>query len=566
MRRLLPGSILATLLLSSAVPAQDSGTRFVEVAADAGLDFRHVHGGSGEHYMAETMGAGGGFLDADGDGRLDIYLVQSGPLPGFGDPTPLSNRLYLGAGDGRFRDATSGSGAGDSGYGMAACFGDVDNDGLTDVYVTNFGPDVLLRNLGPTPEGGVRFQDVSAAAGVRNFAWGMSCAFADYDRDGCLDLYVVNYVDFALDNHHRCGTREIPGYCHPDSYHGVPDVLYRNRCVTGEIAFEDVTATAGVRDDDPDQSKGLGVLWTDVDDDGFPDLYVANDSTRNFLYRNLGDGRFRDDSLISGLAFNEQGRTEAGMGVAAGDVDGDGRLDFLVTNLDFETNTFYRGLGAGMFEDATARVGLAGPSLLKVGFGVALADTDNDGDLDLLVANGHIIDNIALINSNLSYPQPDQWFENRGGRFVEASVSAGAYFGTAGVSRGLATGDIDDDGDLDVLITECDGPARLLRNEPAAERDGRRRWIGLELLSRHGGRVALGARARLVAGDLIQVAEVRSGASYLAQSDPRLHFGLGDRGTIDRLEIRWPEGLTQQMPGSRLRLDAYNVIHQEDPP
>ncbi len=561
LRQLLPGSILAALLLAVPVHAQDSAARFTEIAADAGLDFRHVHGGSGERYMAETMGAGGGFLDADGDGRLDVYLVQSGPLPGFRDPTPQPNRLYLGSGGGRFRDVTAGSGAGDSGYGMGACFGDVDNDGLTDVYVTNFGPDALLRNQGPTPAGGVRFQDVTAAAGIDNPLWGMSCAFADYDRDGCLDLYVVNYVDFALDNHHRCGTRELPGYCHPDSYNGVPDLLYRNRCVAGEIAFEDVTAKAGVRNDDPDQSKGLGVLWTDVDDDGHPDLYVANDSTRNFLYRNLGDGRFRDESLLSGLAFNDQGRTEAGMGVAAGDVDGDGRLDLLVTNLDFETNTFYRALGAGMFEDATAQAGLAGPSLLKVGFGVALFDADLDADLDLMVANGHIIDNIALINSNLSYAQGDQLFENRGGRFVEVSQAAGAYFRAAGVSRGLAAGDVDDDGDLDVLITECDGPARLLRNELSAGR----RWIGLELKSRHGGRVAVGARARLVAGDRIQIAEVRAGSSYLAQSDPRLHFGLGDRGTVDRLEIRWPEGQVQQIPGSRLRADAYNVIRQEEP-
>ncbi len=535
--------------------------RFVEIQEESGLDFRHVHGGSGERYMVETMGAGGGFLDADGDGRLDVYLVQSGPLPGFGNPTPLPNRLYRNQG-GRFQDVTATSGAGDTGYGMGTCFGDVDNDGRTDIYVTNFGADVLLHNR--TRDGGVKFEDVTASAGLGHGAIGMSCAFADYDRDGCLDLYVVNYVDFRLANHHRCGTSEIPGYCSPDSYNGVPDVLYRNRCVAGKISFEEVTARAGVRNDDPDQSKGLGVLWTDVDDDGHPDIYVANDSTRNFFYRNQGDGRFSDQSLLSGLAFNDQGRTEAGMGVAAGDVDGDGRVDLLVTNLDFETNTLYRNYGDGMFQDATTQAGLAGPSLQKVGFGVALFDADNDADPDLLVANGHIMDNIALINGNLSYAQPDQLFENRAGKFTEVSAHSGAYFGSAGVSRALAIGDIDNDGDLDALVTTCNGPVRLLRNElDSRQLDSPRRWLGLRLESRHGGRDAIGARVRMIAGDRVLVGEVRSGASYLAQSDPRLHFGLGGLGAVDRLEIRWPDGKQQQIPGTSLRLDAYNVIREQ---
>ncbi len=561
----LRAATLAALGLASPAFAEETAIRFTEVAKEAGIDFRHVHGGSGERYIVEIMGAGGGFFDADRDGVLDLYLVQSGPLPGY-SPTPLPNRLFRGTGDGRFEDVTPSSGAGHTGYGMGTCFGDVDNDGWTDVYVANFGPDVLLRNRG-TRGGGFKFDDVTAAAGLGHDALGMSCAFADYDLDGCLDLYVVNYVDFGFHNHHRCGTAEIPGYCHPDSYDGVPDVLYRGVCAGGKISFEEVTAEAGVRNDDPDQSKGLGVVWADVDDDGDPDLYVANDSTRNFFYLNEGNGRFSDHSLLSGLAFNDQGRTEAGMGVAAGDVDGDARIDLLVTNLDFETNTFYRNLGGGMFQDATARAGLAGPSLLKVGFGVSLFDADNDADPDLLVANGHIMDNIALINSNLSYPQPDQLFENRGGRFVEVSAGAGPYFGTAGVSRAVAVGDVDNDGDLDALITECDGPTRLLRNDtlrlPASGGTAAgRHWLGLKLESRHAGRDAIGARVKLVAGDLVRVDEVRSGTSYLAQSDPRLHFGLGERQAVDRLEIRWPGGKTQQVPGKDLQVDAYNVIRE----
>jgi hypothetical protein len=531
--------------------AGPAGDWFVEHQAAAGLDFVHVHGGSGKRYMAETMGSGGGFLDYDGDGWLDVYLVQATALPGFEPERPLVNRLYRNRGDGTFEDVTEGSGAGDPGYGMGTCFGDVDNDGDLDIYVSNFGPDVLLRNAGDGT-----FEDATTSAGIDNPDWGASCAFADYDRDGCLDVYVVNYVNFTLDNHKPCGTAGLRMYCHPDTYRGAADRLYRNRC---DGTFEDATEAAGVRNVDPTQSKGLGVRWVDFDGDGNVDLYVTNDSTRNFLYANNGDGTFTDVGVLSGTAYNEMGLTEAGMGIDAGDVDGDGRFDFMVTNLDFETNTLYRNRGEGNFLDATTMAGISGPSTTRVGFGTNLFDADNDGDLDLFVANGHIIDNIAESNPSLAYAQPNQLFENMGeGRFVEVTSRAGAAFSTARVSRGSAVGDPDNDGDLDLLITNCNQEVVLLRNESG----GGTHWIQLRLESRHGGRDAIGAVARLTADGLTQVRDVHSGGSYLAQGDLRLHFGLGPHATIEALEILWPDGEGQSVDAGRLRVNAVNVVRQ----
>ncbi|MBP9145974.1 MAG: CRTAC1 family protein [Thermoanaerobaculia bacterium] len=535
---------------------------FEDATAESGVHFVHRHGGSGRRYLVETMGSGGGFLDIDGDGWLDLFLLQGAPLPGF-DPTSaddagaFSSRLFRNRGDGTFEDITEAAGVGDVGYAMGACFGDVDNDGRTDIHVTAFGPDRLLRNLG-----GGRFEEVTSRAGIDNPRWSAGCAFADYDRDGCLDLYVVNYLDSTVENHVRCGPADLPQYCHPDVFAGVPDLLYRNRC-DGSGTFEEVGAAAGIRIDDPQEAKGLGVIWLDDDDDGDPDIYVTNDSTRNFLFRNRGDGTFEEVGVLAGVAFNEQGRTEAGMGIAGGDLDGDDRPDLVVTNLDFETNTFYRNLGDGLFEDATVASGLAGPSVTQVGFGVTAFDADNDSDLDLFVANGHILDNIAVKNPSLSFAQADQLFVNDGhARFTEVSPSdAGEWFERTAVSRGAAAGDLDNDGDLDLLVTVNNGPARLLRNR---EGEGRG-WIGFRLLSRHGGRDAVGAVLRLFAGGVVRIQEVRAGSSYLSQEDPRLHFGLGGLDAIERIEIRWPEGETQTVEGSALATERVNVIRQAPP-
>ncbi len=544
----------------------------VDVTGELGVDFVHVHGGSGERYMVETMAAGGGFCDFDNDGWLDLYLVQSGPLPGYPDSAPLANRLYLNRGPltsadgsttgGAFEDVTATVGGGDEGYGMGVCFADVDNDGFTDVYVTNFGRDRLYLN-----DRGRRLVDATAASGIDNPRWGTSCAFADADRDGCLDLYVVNYVDYELDRHRRCHEGELHVYCHPDVYDGVPDLLYRNRCGAQAGVFDDVTEEAGVLVDDPGESKGLGVVWTDFDDDGDADLYVTNDSTRNFLYRNEGSTAhggivFRDVGTLSGSAFNDQGLTEAGMGTDAGDVDGDGLFDLFVANLDFETNTLYRNQDGRMFFDATAAARLAAPSATFVGFGVNLFDLDNDGDLDLFVANGHILDNVREQNPSLSYGQRDGLFLNSGaGRFEPAPGKAGSHFGRALVGRGSAVGDVDNDGDLDLLITHCNQPAVLLRNRVGDRSNG----LLLRLESRYGGRDAIGAKVTVVTARRSMVEEIRSGSSYLSQGDLRLHFGLGSETAVERLEIRWPEGALQQVDGSEVRINTVNRIRQESP-
>ncbi|MDY7093025.1 MAG: CRTAC1 family protein [Acidobacteriota bacterium] len=544
----------------------------MDVTAAAGIDFVHSHGGSGERYMVETMGSGGGFFDLDGDGWLDLYLVQGAPLPGFEGTPPGPDRIYRNRGPDEetgglaFDDVTD-EVAGENadfgrGYGMGVCFGDVDNDGFTDVYVTHYGPhystDRLYRN-----DGGRRLVDVTAAAGIDNPQWGASCAFADADGDGCLDLYVVNYVDATLENHRRCEENGLHVYCHPDVYRGVPDRLYRNRC-QGPPSFEDATAALGPQD--AASAKGLGVVWTDFDDDGDADIYVSNDSTRNFLYANEsspGTLRFREVGVASGTAFNDQGVTEAGMGVDAGDVDGDGRFDLFTAHLDFETNTLYRNQGGGFFLDATAQAALAAPSLRKVGFGSNFFDVDNDSDLDLFVANGHILDNIAEQKPSLSYGQRDQLFVNDGsGRFSPAGPGAGSHFQRRWVGRGSAAGDVDNDGDLDLLITHCGQPAVLLENRIGDRKPG----LILALESRHGGRDAIGAKVTLTTADGRRlVEESRSGSSYLSQGDLRVHFGLGDRTAIESLEIRWPEGEIQRLDGTELGDNGIQAIRQETP-
>ncbi|MEM7585506.1 MAG: CRTAC1 family protein [Acidobacteriota bacterium] len=545
-------------------PAQDASSNadsnaadaaFLDVTEAAGLEFLHRHGGRGERTMIETMGAGGGFFDLDRDGWLDIYLVQSGALPGQLDGESREDQVFRNLGPDEaglmtFENVTGTTGSA-SGYGMGVCFADIDNDGFTDVYVSQFGDDRLFRNAG-----GTRLVDITETAGIDNPAWGAGCAFADYDRDGCLDLYVVNYVEFDLQDHRRCFDGELHVYCHPDVYAGAPDVLYRSRC---DGTFEDVTAASGVLNADPQESKGLGVVWSDIDGDGDVDLYVANDSTRNFLYLNEGS-KFREVGVSSATAFNDQGATEAGMGTDAGDVDGDGRFDLFVAHLDFETNTLYRNLGGGLFFDSTATAGLAAPSMRRVGFGSNFFDADNDGDLDLFVANGHIIDNIQQQKPSLSYGQPDQLFINAGdGRFREAGASAGDHFTRSLVGRASAVGDFDNDGDLDLLITHNHQRAVLLENRQGSKHPS----LTLRLVSRHGGRDAIGAKATLVAWDgTSQVEEIRSGSSYLSQGDLRLHFGLGQGRDIDYLEIRWPEGDLQRIPGSELTLNQTQTIFQ----
>jgi len=511
------------------VPARVS---YTDVTKAAGIDFVHRHGGQGRKYYIETTAAGLCFFDADGDGKQDLYFVQSGPLPGTPRPsgTPLS-RLYRNRGDGTFEDITAKAGvANPNGYGSGCTAADYDQDGDVDLYVTNFGPSVLYRNNGDGT-----FTDVTAAAGVRNGLYAASAAFADYDLDGRPDLYVANYVDFTMNDQKYCGNLQEKrrSYCHPDAYEGLPDILYHNE---GNGKFRDVTRAAGIGDPN---GKSLGVVWFDFDRDGDDDLYVANDATPNVLYRNDGQGRFTDVTLVSGTCCSEDGKPQSGMGVDAADADGDGWQDLFVTNLSNEPNELYRNLeGKGPFATVSYGAGLGEPSLLATGWGTGLYDYDNDGDLDIVVTNGHPMDDIETVSDLLTYAQKPALYANDGrGRFREIGAAAGEPFAAADVGRGLAIADYDDDGDLDLALNPNNRPAHLWRNDGGAAAG---HWISLKLVGTRSNKDALGAFVTLTAGGRRQVREVRSASSYMSQNDMRLHFGLGAATRVESIEIRWP--------------------------
>ncbi|MCZ6651280.1 MAG: CRTAC1 family protein [Acidobacteria bacterium] len=510
----------------------ETALRFMDGTGASGIQFRQFNGISGKRYLVETMGSGVCLLDYDGDDRLDVYLMQGAPTPGSQRPDPPpANALYRNLGEGRFQDVTARAGVGDEGQGQGCTVGDVDGDGDLDLYVVNFGANLLYRNNGDGT-----FTDITQVAGVGDSQWGSSAAFADIDSDGDLDLYVVNYVDFRYDNHKYCGDRSsnLQYYCSPKAYKAEPDVMYRN---DGSGRFTDVTREAGLYNDR--EGKGLGVAFADVDDDGDVDIYVANDSTRNFLYRNDGKGHFRDVTMLAGVGFSEAGRPQAGMGIGFGDYDNDQALDLVVTNLSNQSNELYRNLGGGIFIDPTFRSGIGGPSMLFVGFGVAWLDLDADSDLDLFVANGHILDNVRVLSDIMTYPQRNHIFENRGGgRFREVSASAGPGLAMAEVSRGLAVGDLDGDGDLDLVLNGNGARAVLLLNET----DPAGNYLRLRLRRETGDRFAVGARVLLTAGGVRQVREVVTGTSYQSQSELTLHFGLGSSTSIETLEVRWSTG------------------------
>lgn len=482
----------------------------------------------GSYFLPEIMGAGVALLDANQDGRLDIYQLILPPPGSPGQPAP--NRLYLQLADGGYVNASAESGADDPGFGQGVAVGDVNGDGFDDIYLANFGADTLLLGDG---EGG--FNRAASPASFNDDAWSSSATFCDYDRDGDLDLYVVRYV--KLDFRDPCRTSAgTPDYCGPQSYRGESDRLYRN---SGDGQFEDVTEQAALRLTHPEEGKGLGVVCLDLTGDGLVDFYVANDGEANQLWVNHGDGSFADEALMRGVAFNRHGKSEASMGIAIGDVDGDQRIDLFTTHLTQENNTLYLASGHSLFMDRTVEYALPESDLLFTGFGCGLVDFDHDGDLDLAVANGGVRRSPTLTQLPLefwdAYTEINLMLENQGQHF--SPRDGGSFTEARELSRGLAFGDIDDDGDIDLVQTNGDNSLRIHRNDspPAG-----RHWLIID--ARDGARHAIGARVTVSGEEKRWVSVVQPGHSYQSSSDPRAHFGLGHVERLDHLLIEWPDG------------------------
>ena len=544
------GLVLVAILLGgplcgfAASPGSSSaGPHFSDVGEAAGLIFDHTHGRADDdpaRYYIETMCGGVAFFDFDADGHVDAYGVNGQHITDASQPR-ATNRLFRNAGDGTFVDVTEPTAAGDEGYGMGVTAGDYDGDGFDDLYVTNFGANSLLGSAG-----GRRFESVAARVGVADTLWGVGAAFLDYDNDGDLDLYVANYVDYELADAQRqlrpyvakgTGDPTINGYPHPDNFDGAADVLFRN----DGSRFTDVTHPAGVYNAG---GKGMGLAVADYDDDGDVDVFVANDRTENFLYQNSGAATFVDVGLLAGTSYDRDGRPQSGMGADFADADGDGLLDLFLTVYQAETNALYRNEGGGFFADGAYAAGLAVPSLPYVSWGAVFLDYDNDGRRDLFVANGHVLDNAELFDSASRYRQPNQLFRNLGPdaagrlRFTDVASQVGAALAAPHPSRGVASADYDNDGDVDLLVLNLNERASLLRNDGG----GAGHWLTVQVAGGPGQQHAIGARVRVVAGDLTQIDQVLTAGSYLSQSDLRVHFGLGGRTVVDTVEVRWPGG------------------------
>lgn len=524
---------LALLAAGPALTRPEGRVQFVDTAAEAGLVLRNSSGGGAEKWtILESTGAGACFLDHDGDGDLDLYLVNGATL---GRDNPASDALFENDGRGHFTDVTVRAGLGDDRWGGGCAVGDYDNDGDPDLYVTNFGPDVLYRNQG----GGI-FRDVTGAAGLGDPRWGLGAVFVDFDRDGDLDLYVANYLRFDPTDPKvlaaRCRWKGGEVMCGPRGFEGEADVLYRN---DGDGTFTDVSSAAGVG---RDALYGMGAVAGDLEGDGDPDLFVANDSQENLLWVNDGTGRFADQALPAGVALSGDGRAQAGMGADLGDYDGDGDEDLFVTNFSDDYHTLYRNEGDLLFTDVSAAAGLDPVTRPSLGWGGGFFDFDNDGDLDLFVASGHVYPGVERFDPATSYRQRNLLLENDGrGRFAEVSKISGPGFAVPATGRGAAFGDWDDDGDLDVVVVNADEAPTLLRNDGGNARP----WIKLRLIGRRSNRDGIGARLRLTAGGRTQFREVRQTGGYCSSHDPRVHFGLGAAPAVERLEVRWPSGREQ---------------------
>ena len=510
-----------------------TNVQFTEIAAQAGITFKHVFSPE-KKYIVESMSGGVALFDYDNDGYLDIYFVNSLTVDLAAKHQKTKSALYHNNGDGTFTEVTDKAGVGDVGFGMGVAVGDYNNDGFDDLYVTCLGRNHLFKN-----NGNGTFTDVTNKAGVGDPRWSTGAAFLDYDNDGKLDLFVSNYVDFDLDHlpefgkGRTCQFKGVPVQCGPRGLPGAGDSLYHNN---GDGTFTDVSKKAGVSD--PNGYYGLGVICSDFDEDGYVDIFVANDSTPNFLYHNNGDGTFKEIGFTSGTAVNESGSEQGCMGVTVGDYDRDGKLDLFITNFDEEYNILYHNDGHNAFTDVSYTAKLAEVSLPYVGWGTKFFDYDNDGWLDLFVVNGH------------AYPQRDHYRQrellhhnNRDGTFSEVAAQMGATLMQERVGRGAAFGDIDNDGDIDIVVNDLDGSPQLLRNDGGNSNNS----VLIKTVGVNSNRDGIGARVKVVSGDLTQIDEVRSGGSYLSQNDLRLHFGLEKRTTVDLIEVRWPSGVIDKI-------------------
>ena len=543
----LSGILLATWWAAGPGVAQNALPTFADVTTAAGIRFKHESGASGNKYLPETMGSGGAFLDADGDGWQDILLVNSKPWNEPAAPKRESAKagavmaLYRNNRNGTFTDVTERAGLAVPLYGMGVAAADYDNDGRTDIYVTALGPNLLFRNV--SQGGGIRFTDVTKSAGVGDPGFSASAAWVDYDRDGRLDLYVTNYVEWTIETDRFCALDgKTKSYCTPEAYKGQSPTLYRNRA---SGAFENVTKRAGLLDP---TSKALGVALIDYNADGWIDLFVANDTQPNRLYENRKNGTFTDVAVAAGVAFNEAGVARAGMGVDAADYDGSGRQSLVIGNFSTEMMALYRNDGNGLFVDEAPRSAIGKASMLRLTFASFFFDYDLDGRLDIFAANGHVADDISKAQPRVSYAQPPLLFRNIEPRqFEDATATAGKALQEPMVARGAAYGDYDNDGDPDLLVTTNNGPARLLRND-GGERNRRLR-VRLRGVTSNRDAIGAFARATLPAGTSPWLM-VKTGSSYCSQSEMSLTFGLGRADRVTKIEVKWPDGRLETLPGA----------------
>ncbi len=565
MSRTLPG-IVAVLLCLAAVPAtagsqqkpvlsDDEKIVFTDVTAKAGIGFQHTSSQE-KRYILESMSGGVALFDYDNDGWLDIYLVNSCTVSTVGDPHCARSALYHNNHDGTFTDVTDSSGLGFPGFAMGVCTADVDGDGWEDIYVTAYGGNHLYHN-----NGNGTFSDITEKAGVKGSGWSTGCGFADYDRDGKLDLFVSRYVHFdpahlpEFGSVKTCQYRGVPVQCGPRGLKGESDFLFHNN---GDGTFTDVAKAAGVSDEQG--LFGLGLAWFDYDQDGWPDLFVANDSGPNYLYHNLRNGTFEEVGFAAGPALSAAGNEQGSMGVAVGDYKGDGRFSIFVTNFAEQGSELYHNEGNGSFNDVSFASGIAPSSLPFVKWGTAFFDYDNDGWPDLFVANGHVYPQMQALSGSVteSYLQHKQLYHNNGnGTFTDVSARHGTALMVPRSGRGVAFGDLFNDGRIDIVINNIDGPATVLRNEGGSGKN----WLTVHLVGKGFNRSAIGAVVRLRTGQHTQMDLVQSGSSYISQSDKRLHFGLGATAFADRVEVTWADGTISSLD----HVPANQIVEMREP-